>query len=71
MKQLTINSPSLNQQHGVFVMYDVMGKEVVSINVPEGNSFTIERGNLPDNIYFYTIVKNSQTIFSGKLTIAH
>lgn len=68
---VTLNSSSPNLQHSVFVMYDVMGKEVVSMNIPDGNFFTIERGNLPDNIYFYTIVKNSQTIFSGKLTIAH
>ena len=68
---VTMNASSLNLQHGMFVMYDVMGKEVINMNLPQRNSFTIERGNLPDNIYFYTIVKDGQIIFSGKLTIGH
>ncbi|MFI5134533.1 MAG: T9SS type A sorting domain-containing protein [Chitinophagales bacterium] len=66
---VTISPSSLNLQQDVFVMYDVMGKEVRRINLTQQNTFTIERDGLPSSIYFYNVVNGNKILFSGKLSI--
>lgn len=66
---VSINSAIENFQNGVFVIYDVMGREVQRINLTQQNSFTIYRKNLSSNIYLFNVIKENKILYSGKLTI--
>lgn len=47
-------------------MYNVLGAEVMNTRITKQTT-TLETGNLPSGIYFYTISSNNKTIQSGKL----
>jgi hypothetical protein len=49
-----------------FRMYNVLGEEVMATTITKQTS-TLQMGNLPAGIYFYTITNNSKTIQSGRL----
>ncbi|MCO6501136.1 MAG: right-handed parallel beta-helix repeat-containing protein [Vicingus serpentipes] len=49
-------------------LYDVTGKEVRSV-VINNKKTTVERGNLSDGVYFYTINSKANIILKGKLIV--
>jgi hypothetical protein len=50
-------------------VYDVIGKEVISIMNINKNTIDIQRGDLKDGMYFYKVVNNGIEIGAGKLII--
>ena len=51
-----------------FSLYDIFGKDVMNLK-GNSNQFTIDRGVLPNGVYFYNIKSESETISKGKLVI--
>ena len=50
-----------------FVLYDLTGKEVKVKSTVSGQQIVVERGNLINGIYFYTLLQDNKTIGTGKL----
>jgi hypothetical protein len=49
-------------------IYDVCGKEVRSITI-SSNETSIDRGELQDGLYFYSIMNDDKSMAKGKLVI--
>jgi hypothetical protein len=63
-------SVNVNVKNAQFVVYDVLGKEAMKINLANGaKSFTFERGNLNAGLYLYKLISDNSTISAGKLVI--
>jgi hypothetical protein len=52
-----------------FLMYDMTGKEIKVKNTVSSQQIIIERGELPNGIYFYKVSQNSNVIGIGKLIV--
>ncbi len=50
-------------------VYDVIGKEVISIMNINKNTIDIQHGDLKDGMYFYKVINNGIEIGAGKLII--
>lgn len=50
-------------------VYDILGKEVVSLVNIQNHEFKMQRNNMTTGIYFYRLVNDSKMIGSGKLMI--
>jgi len=57
-----------NNQYALRI-FDMMGREVMSLPDIRNGKNTIERGNLVAGIYFYTLNDSKNIIGSGKLII--
>ena len=57
--------------NAVIYIYDITGTEVQNktVTLSGNNSFTLERGNLKEGLYFYTVKSGSQVISTGKLNV--
>jgi len=51
------------------VVYDILGKEIKTINNISNNNITLEKGELPTGIYFYKLINNQITVSTGKFMI--
>ncbi|MFA6923363.1 MAG: sugar-binding protein [Bacteroidales bacterium] len=49
-------------------IYDVCGKEVKSVSI-SSNETTINRGELQNGIYFYSVINNNEKITNGKIVV--
>lgn len=52
-----------------FLMYDLTGKEIEVKSSVSTQQIVIERGDLPNGIYFYKISQNTNIIGTGKLIV--
>ena len=50
-------------------MYDLTGKEIEVKSAVSTQQIVIERGDLPNGIYFYKISQNNNMIGTGKLIV--
>lgn len=60
-------SQKLNNAY--FILYNIQGLQVRWIGNIKEDNIIIERENLPQGLYFYTIIESKRHIFSGKLLI--
>ena len=68
-EQISINS--VKPLSGIFVLYDVLGKEVAR-QVLLANGTSVKTQHLPSGIYLYQIINpQNQTLQHGKLSILH
>jgi len=51
------------------IIYDVLGKEMKRINNITSNTITIEKGDMPNGIYFYKVINNETKITTGKFIV--
>ncbi|MBI4929858.1 MAG: T9SS type A sorting domain-containing protein [Bacteroidetes bacterium] len=51
---------------GAFIMYDVYGREIYRLPITD-NRLLIERGNLSNGLYFYSIESDGKILSRGKL----
>jgi hypothetical protein len=51
------------------IIYDIMGKEVRRQTTNDNDRFTIERGNLMNGMYFYSVLNEQKTIARGKMIV--
>lgn len=51
-------------------LYNIMGELVANENLVDGNN-TLSVANLPDGIYFYSIIKNNAILETKKLIVRH
>jgi len=61
----------MSLDNAVISIYDLTGTEVQSnvITLSGNNSFNLQRGNLKEGLYFYTVKSGSQVITTGKLNV--
>ena len=62
---ISFNQPTPNTQ---FKLYDMVGHEVYSTKL-EGQTTTIEKGNLQKGMYIYQILNQNNSVAKGKLII--
>ena len=67
---VTITSPLERGKGCVFVMYDLLGREVYKSAITNSQT-AIKRGNLPEGMYFYKVTNSQEIIGTGKLVISH
>jgi len=61
--------PDMN---ATIVFRNVLGSSIMNVNVPgSSGSLNIETGNLPEGVYFYSLVVNGKTYSTRKLIVAH
>ena len=69
----TFTTLKINGNKGIdpisLTMFDLTGKEVKVKNTLVGQQILIERGNLPNGIYFYKLLQNDKAIGTGKLIV--
>jgi hypothetical protein len=61
-------SPEIIITDAVMKIYDVCGKEVRNVSIGS-NETIIDRGDLKNGFYFYSVINNNSTIINGKLLI--
>jgi len=66
----------ISPAHGnlVFVMFDMFGREIQSVNVSNSSAkgtinFAINRGDVSEGIYFYRLQDESHILTTGKIAI--
>ncbi len=69
---IELNDP-VSSQDAVISIYDLTGTEVQtkSIILSGSNSFNLEKGNLKEGLYFYTIKSGSQVVSTGKFNVSN
>jgi hypothetical protein len=60
---------NVNFTNSEFHVYDVLGKEVISVTDIKSSEFKIERGGLPAGVYFYRLTKDKEILTEGKILI--
>ncbi len=50
-----------------FILYDLYGKKIKSLENISGGSIILHRGNLESGIYFYQVIDGKKKAYSGKL----
>ncbi len=63
--QIVVNQHS-SFENATFKLFNMLGAEVINTNITKQTS-SIETGDMPRGIYFYRVIKNNQTIQTGKL----
>jgi len=63
----TVITVDRNLKNAQIILYDVLGQEVKNIQNISGKEIKIERGNLQNGIYFYSLKQDDQIIATGKL----
>jgi hypothetical protein len=63
-------SPETTLNNAVLSIYDISGKLVSSVNNITSANISINRGNLKNGLYFYTLTDNGNVINKGKFIIA-
>jgi hypothetical protein len=61
-------SPAITLKEATVKIYDLCGKEVKTISIT-GNETSIDRGELQDGVYLYSIINNNEKIANGKLVV--
>ena len=66
----------MNQSHRnlIFVLYDIYGKEIKSIDLSDASSktsidFILNRESVPGGMYFYKLSDSEHVIAAGKLVV--
>jgi len=49
------------------VIYNILGQELKTLKNISGTQITINRGNLADGLYFYTLTQDNRILATGKL----
>jgi hypothetical protein len=63
-------SPETELTNAVLSVYDISGRLVSSVNNITSNDIIINRGNLKNGLYYYTLSDNGTIITKGKFIIA-
>ena len=65
-----IKFSNVNLSSGIqFVIYNIMGRKVSEIEIPDVNEFTFDRRTLPDGIYIYKLISGNNVYAVGKIAI--
>lgn len=64
-----IISIGMELENASIVIYNTLGQTVKYIPSVSKKDITIYRDDLPDGIYFYCIIKDQQTLYSGKIAV--
>ena len=66
----------MNQSHSglLFVLYDIYGKEIKSIDLSDASSntsidFMLTRESVPGGMYFYKLQDSEHVLAAGKLVV--
>ncbi|MBI4931921.1 MAG: T9SS type A sorting domain-containing protein [Bacteroidetes bacterium] len=62
-------SPETKISNAVLSVYDITGRLVSSVNNIASTTIVIDRGDLPDGMYFYKLIDNGNMISNGKFVI--
>jgi hypothetical protein len=62
-------SKDIKLSNAEFRIYDILGKEVISMLNIQTHEIRIEQKNLPSGVYFYKFNNNGRTLNSGKILI--
>jgi hypothetical protein len=65
--QTVVSLGNITSEHINFSVYDVLGKEVISMKEIRNPIFKLERNNLPAGVYFYRLSDNNKTLKEGKI----
>jgi hypothetical protein len=50
-------------------LYDILGKEIITLSDIKTREFKVEKGNLPSGVYFYKVSNDKKMISKGKILI--
>jgi len=64
----TIRIANGSQKGNIFSLYDLNGRELKRYQF-SGDSFQLERADLPEGLYFFEVSADQQIIGNGKLVI--
>jgi hypothetical protein len=66
---INITSAANTEKNYSFTIYDIVGKQIISINNIRSDRFIVNRNGLSQGLYIYEIRNNKEIINTGKLVV--
>ena len=66
---INITSPANAEKDYSFIVYDIVGKQIISMNNIRSDHFVLNRNGLSQGLYIYEIRNNKEIINTGKIVV--